>query len=412
MRERRKKAGARLAAELPPLPPEAAAKLAEQVARVAAGCAAGQDTDALREMLTPQPQDPRWDRHLMAALGALAHPAIPSLLAALFGASQDQARRKALKKTLHLLKTRRVPVPAELLPREEVSLGASARGAATALVSPFFGFGESYVILEGPQEFLGGNFLVARISDQEGFRECHLLSLKRKQQAELWDHFRQQGLDQWLPVPPAYAVLLLEQASARTPPGGPGTGRYASLKERIFNYWGRPEQAVEPEDLLPAIRPEERGRFLEQSRDLARDPLFHSWLPGMEEITPWFDKLEQVQNSPLVLSPQQQHIRTDGVVEQATQALYPPETRPRWRRLLLVTAYYLDLLGRGEEARAAQAAAEDLAADRGLLTGENPFLKGVVQYALRLAWEMQQPREAPTPSGLLAPPTDSLLIRR
>lgn len=412
MRERRQKARESPGAELPPLPPAAAAALQDQVDRVAAGCAAGQDPDALRELVTPQPQDPQWDLHLMAALAAVAHPAVPPLLAALFGASPDKARRKALKKALHLLKTRRVPVPARLLPREAVSRGASAGATAGARVSPFFGSGESYIILEGPQELLGGNVLVARLSDQEGFRECHLLSLKRKQQTEFWDQFREQGLDQWITVPSPYAVRLLEEASTRTPPGGPGSARYASLRERIWRHWGRPEEGADPETFLPALRPEERGRLLEQARDLALDPLFHAWLPGVEEITPWMQRLKEVENSPLVLSPQQQQMRADAVIDEATQALYPPETRPRWRRRLLTTAYYLELQGRGEAARAAQAAAEDLAGERGPLSGENPFLQALVHYALQLAREMQKPREAPAASGLVVPPTDSLLIRR
>ena len=46
----------------------------------------------------------------MDALGDLSHPAIPPLLAALFGEARDKVRRKALKKTLHRLKTRGVPL--------------------------------------------------------------------------------------------------------------------------------------------------------------------------------------------------------------------------------------------------------------------------------------------------------------
>ena len=61
----------------------------------------------------------------------------------------------------------------------------------------------------------------------------------------------------------------------------------------------------------------------------------------------------------------------------------------------------------------ARAAAVDLAnPDRSSLTGANPFLKGLVQFALRLAWEAQKPQEPATPSGLVAPPDSSLLIRR
>ena len=107
---------------LPPLAPEAQAALREQVARVAAALEAGQDPATLQEGLTPS-QDPALDLHLMAALGALPHPAVPALLAGIFGSFPDKARRKALKRALHSLKTRGVPVPPELLPREEATVG-------------------------------------------------------------------------------------------------------------------------------------------------------------------------------------------------------------------------------------------------------------------------------------------------
>ncbi len=210
--ERQKRAKARGAAEPAPLAPEARARLESQVARVVGALETEVEPAALQAQVSPDPQDPDWDAHLIAALGALSHPAIPPLLAALFGEARDKIRRKALKKTLHRLKTRGVALSADLLPQEEVSFGAPRPGAAKVFVSPIFGIGESYVILEGPPEILGGNFLVARVSDQEGFKECVLLSLKRQQQAEVWGRFREQGLDQWFSPPPAYAVRLLEEA--------------------------------------------------------------------------------------------------------------------------------------------------------------------------------------------------------
>jgi hypothetical protein len=238
-----------------------------------------------------------------------------------------------------------------------------------------------------------------------------LLSLKRKQEAEVWDRFREQGLEHWLSPPPAYAVRLLEEAYAR--PAGPGAAQYGALREKIFRHWGRPEAAPDLEQELPALAPGEQSRLLEHSRKLALDPWFHSWLPGPEEIAPWLTKLQEVQDSPLVLSEQQKQVRTDGVLEEATRALYPQETRADWARRLLTTAYYLQLSGREEDSRAARAAAADLEeSDRSALYGENPFLKALVQYAVRLAWEMQQPRETASPSGLVAPPGEAGLIRR
>ena len=408
---RQKQAKARGANEPAPLAPEPRARLESQVARVVEALSTEVDPAALQAQVSPNPQDPDWDAHLIAALGALSHPAIPPLLAALFGQARDKIRRKALKKTLHRLKTRGVAMAPDLLPKEEVSFGAPRPGAVAVFVSPIFGIGESYVILEAPPEILGGNFLVARVSDREGFKECVLLSLKRQQQAEVWGRFREQGLDQWFSPPPAYAVRLLEEAY--THKAGSGAAQYGALREKIFRHWGRPEAAPDLDQELPAPSQGEMPRLLEHCRTLAMDPLFVAWLPGPEEIAPWLVKLKEVEDSPLVLSDQQKRIRTDGVLEEATRVLYPLETRADWGRRLLTTAYYLHLNGREDDSRAAQAAAADLAApDRGDLQGENAFLKSLVHYAVRLAREMQQPREPATPSGLIALPGEAGLIRR
>ncbi len=409
--ERQKRAKVQGANEPAALSPEARARLESQVARVVGVLEAEVEPAALEAQVSPDPQDPDWDAHLIAALGALSHPAIPPLLAALFGQARDKTRRKALKKTLHRLKTRGVAMAPDLLPREEVSFGAPRPGAAKVFVSPIFGEGETYVILEAPPEILGGNFLVARVSDQEGFKECVLLSLKRQQQAEVWGRFREQGLDQWFSPPPAYAVRLLEEAF--THKGATGAAQYRALREKIFRHWGRPEAAPDLDQELPAISPQELPRLLEHCRKLALDPLFLSFLPGPEEITPWLAKLKEVEASPLVLSEQQKLVRMDGVMDEATRALYPPETWLDWSRRLLTTAYYLHLSGREDDSRAARAAVADLAdPNRGALAGEHAFLKSLVQSAVRLAYEMAPPREPATGSGLIASPGEAGLIRR
>jgi hypothetical protein len=406
-----KKAKPRSAHEAAALSPEARARLESQVARVVEALETGIEPDALPALVSPEPQDPDWDAHLIAALGSLGHPAIPMLLAALFGPARDKIRRKALKKTLHRLKTRGVAIAPDLLPKEEASFASPRPGAAKVSVSAIFGRGESYVILEAPAEVLGGNFLVARVSDQEGFQECVLLSLRRQQQAEVWGRFREQGLDQWFSPPPAYAVRLLEEAYAHKT--GAGAAQYGALREKIFRHWGRPEAAPDLEQELPAPAPPEMPRLLEHARELALDPLLISFLPGPEEITPWLAKLQEVEDSPLVLTDQQKQVRIDGLLDEATRTLYPPETRPGWSRRLLTTAYYLHLDGREEDARALRAAAIGLEApEMSALAGENAFLKSLVQNTVALALDMQPPREPAAPSGLITAPGETGLIRR
>ncbi len=406
------KTKARTEAGLAPLSPELQARLESQMARVAAALLQEEADPALKALVTPDPQDAQWDLHLMAALGALKHPAIAPLLAALFGEARDKLRRKALKKTLHLLQTRGIAVPPDLLPREEVRLGAPRPGTAMAVVSPVFGNGDSYLILEGAPEVLGGNFLVSRLTETEGLKECVLLTLKRQQQDEFWGRFREQGLDEWFDLPPAYAVRLLDEAYRSHPDNDAGY-RFAGLREKIVGHWGRPESAPAPVEALPPVPASERPRLLEHSRRLAMDPLFRSWIPGVEEIGPWLEKLAEVRKSPLVLSEPQKQVRLDAVLDEATRALYPPDTRGNWGRRLKAMAYYLHLKGREEDSRAALATAEDLAApETSALTGESLFLKGLVQQTLLLVWQMHQPEEPAGASGLVAPPGDSLLIRR
>ncbi len=402
-------------AGLPALPPETAAALEAQVDRVAQALEPEADPETLKSLVQPQPHDPRWDLHLMAALGALAHPAIPLLLAARFGAAPDKTRRKFLKRTLHLMKTRGVLVPPNLLPKDEPRPLVAEQAAPRAHVSQILGNGYRYVVLEGPREYLGGNILVAQLSDREGFVECHVLDVKSKQKAKFWENLRgADGLVDPLTVPAAYAVSLLEDAYQLNPSEG-GASRYASLRERIRSHWGKPEDAP-PRPAIPEVIPGERSRLLDESRRLALDPLFHSWLPGQEEIAPWLEKVLEALDSPLVLSEPQKQARAEGVKDEATRALYPPEDRELWSRRLLEMAYYLDLKGRAQDALAAWAAADDLSPTqqkRGPLTGDNPFLIELVGFALRMAWEIREQAKKPeSPTGLVVPAEGSSLIWR
>jgi hypothetical protein len=410
-KERRKKSKKGPDAALPPLSPDAAERLRAQVAELQAALARGENPEEVQVLVNPAPDDLAWDLNLITALAAVRHETVPFLLANLLEKSPNKERRKAVKRALHVLKTRGLNVPEDILPREEAHPGAVVPSAAAlAYVSPIFANGERYVILEGPKGYLGGNILVARLSDIEGFRECHLFSLKSKHREEFWEQFREQGLD-FAAVPPAYAVRLLEETFAQNPSSAAAT-EYPPLRTPLWQHWGLPEK---PEDLaarLPALAEGERQSNLERSRQLAMSDPFQSWLPSSQEIAPWVKKVQEVEESPLILAGHQQRARFDRIVEEAARSLYPSDTRNRWRRRLLEMAYFLHLKGRTEEARAAQAAGEDLAAgESSAFKGENPFLAGMIMLALRLALEQRTHPEAKAPSGLIMPSGESLLIR-
>ena len=188
------------------------------------------------------------------------------------------------------------------------------------------GNGDSYVVLEAPQEILGGNFLVAIINDRKALRSA-LLSLKSRQQAEFWDHYRQQGLTEWFPGARPYAVRLLEEAYPveRRRRGRP----IWLLREKIWKNWGRPKTPRTWSRSPAGHRPRRTSAASWSTpANWPLDPLFHTWMPGLDELTPWVEKFQEIEESPLVLSDQQKQARGDALVDEATRALYPPETRP------------------------------------------------------------------------------------
>ncbi len=402
------------AATPPPLPsltPEAAAVLEARLAALKEALAGGAEPKELAGLLAPGPPDPAWEDHLLAALVQLAHPAVPPLLVLLFGQGADRRRQKALKKALHLLKTKGVPVAADLLARKEREVSSGSRPAVTARVSPVLGLGERYVILEGSRQALGATMLVARLSDLAGLKEFHALEATRSQREELWQHLREQGLEHWIEVPPPYATKLLEEALALNPDAA-GAKDYAALRSRLWQHLGRPEEAPRLEEELPPLSAPELATALEQARHLGRHPLFHPWLPAPEEVAPWVQKIQEAEASPLILAEHQQRTRLEGILEEAARALFPLESRALWQRRLLDMAFVLKSLGRSEEARAARAAAQDLAArSASPLLGESPFLLGLVEVAIWLAREyLRRTEPSPTPSGLVAPPGAAPLI--
>ncbi len=391
-----------------PLAPERAAALQEQLARLREALAAGADTEQLRDLVTLEPADLAWDLHLMRELGKIAHAAIPPLLAVLFGQSPDKERRKALKRALHVLRTRGVPVLTDLLPREGPKPPTSPEAPAVAArISPVLGNGECFVIMEGPREILGGgSILISRVSDIQGFRECSLFSLSKRRREEFWREFASERIDEFVPVPPAYALRLLEEALALTPDGDPQRDEYLPLRESLWRHLGRPDEAPTLDDLLPPVDPAEPHRTPEDPHTLARNDLFLSWVPGLEEIKPWLEKFEALQNSPLVLTEQQQHVRQEMLVDEAAAALFPPADRPRWGRRLLKMAYFFHLKEQTGKVQAAQTAAHSLLSeDPSPLAGENPFLRELVIYALLMAEKyLKQEKPQAESSSLIIPP--------
>ena len=164
----------------------------------------------------------------------------------------------------------------------------------------------------------------------------------------------------------------------------------SSLQDRLG-----PDPAPDIRTLLPPL--ENREQFLEQSRHLSLEEDFLNWHFSPEELAPWFEKIQEIEKSPLVLTSDQKVARVERTVDEATRELFPPEQRRLLCQRLLEMAYYLDQTGRPHLARQAQAAGEDLERERSLLERENPFLFGLLMFPLREMYDSDKEPKAPPP---------------
>jgi len=393
------------------LAPEAQEGLEELLEKVKQTLAEGQEAAAVLELLASQPPgDLAWDLALIAGLGRIAHPAIPEALQRHFGPETDRHRQKALKKAFHVLKTRQVPVPAPISLAASPLVRPAPMAPSGCHISMVDGFGNRMIFLQVAKEGLGFNVLQALVNDREGLKDFYTLSLSKKRRRELLEEYNQDQLGRMVSVPPAYGLKLIEEAYSNTADlDSEGLATYRRVRDRLLERIDL-EAAPTLEDLLPRLEEHEAILYLEKSRELGLDEAFQTWLPAPEELASYFQKLREVYESPLVLTEDQKNERLDAVIAQAVAELFPLEQRPLLSRRLLEMAYFLDCLGKSEQARMAQAAGEDLKHRRVVLQGENPFLRGLVWHSMLAIVEyLKDVEEAVEQERAVTAPPDPLI---
>jgi hypothetical protein len=377
------------------LGPESRETLTPLVARVHQALVEGADKGRILEIVAAHPvHGPAQELALLEALARLPHPLMPEIVQAHFSGGHDKARRKALKKAYHHLKAQGVKIPPDLVKSEERAVVRPLLSAAPVkgYLSRPEGNGSRMLILQLPRQGQSFNLFLALVNDLDGIQDAYAVLLSNK---ETKKYLEQTGHDmpgELVEAPPAHVLKIIEDAYHSSPDQAvEAVATYVRVRSVLKNRLGQ-ETAPELQDLLPVL--EDREPYLEQSRDLALEEDFFNWHFTPEDLTPWFEKIQEIENSPLVLTPEQKVARVERTIDEATRELFPSEKRRLLRRRLLEMAYYLDRTGRPHLARQAQAAGEDLERDRSPLERENPFLFGLLMFPLREMYEMAKaPRE-------------------
>ncbi len=344
--------------------------------------------DTVVQVLAANPlATPEEDLILIEALARLPHPVMPAVLQTYFG-SDRKDRRKVLKKAWHQLKAQGIAVPEEYF-REHgpgILTSAAESAAITAYVSRIENNGSRMVILYLPGQGQLFNLMAVLANDEEGLLDGYAMAMGRNEVKRYLEQVRAELPGTLAPVDPGYAFGVLEACWQRHPEADNEVAKtYQAVRPLLQQRLG--DLLIEDvTTLLP--QPSEVADYVQDTANLLLMEDFFQWTLSPEEISPWLEKIQAVNNSPLHLSDEQIKARYEDIMRQALQELFPPSRRQLLAQRLLHMAYYLECSDRPYHARLAQAAALDVARERSLLEEESFFLTALFMLPLEISLKM------------------------
>jgi hypothetical protein len=287
------------------------------------------------------------------ALGEIGDERIAALLAAAVPTAAAQPLRKALRRALHRLRQRGVPVTeiAAPPPTRRPLGGDEPEG----LMSAVDGTGSRIVWLIRAQPSGSQLLVAAEVNVPGGLRDLSVSETSRKHLREARQRLRREARLQVVSTPFAVLdALLLE-----------GQDRLATAERRLDYRRLRPRlttrTATAPaEPVSTRVSPPDETEvetLLAESAALLEEPELGTWWPSPDRAAAVLERIEALDASPLVLSDVQQQQRLADLLAEGHEGLYPSEPTARW---LDATAYVFAETERLEAARRALAVAQIL----------------------------------------------------
>lgn len=327
-------------------------------------------------------------------LGRIADPAAVEALIKIEATAPAKDLKREARRSLFKLEQRGLTVA-----RAE---DASAGKRSVAPISEIEGYltiidgaGDRLVWLVRPHAGGGLQLLQGVVSDRSGLLQADGGVVKRKDLRSQAEEIQKNGTLPMAPVPWEYADAILYDAYDKAKAAGQKTGQFASMRA-AFNAT-KPREVEHPiygRLAKDAAQTEDwRGR----SRRLLEEPAFRYWLVDEDWIKPYLDRIEQAQESRLVLNDAQKEERLAAIVRDAAREIFAGERGAIFRRRLEDASWCLAEAGRSEPALLAFAVALQLAeGDTGML--DIAFLTGLVQKSIAyyLAQAKQKAKEEPS----------------
>ncbi|PTL77490.1 hypothetical protein [Vitiosangium sp. GDMCC 1.1324] len=346
----------------------------------------------------------------------------PTLAEALAG-SRNKALAKAAKKALYRLRSRGVEVaeparPSASEPSRPIPTGPEP---LPALLTSIDGTGERVVEIARPLR--GGGVEAAQFlySDELGVTRIQVTELSRGEYRRVVKEATRPGPDAAVEIP---HVEALERLAAAVGLNLRTRTAFPQGLDTVLRHLG-----VQPRDVpveLPPPEPEDE-RLAHEAHKLHEEPELRGWLPPMAELERLAFKIDELESSPLALTPAQRNEELIQATHVQAHAFFASqETRRLYAHRLWEMALHLERLGKEQPSRVARAEARRLAHgpteppsrfaerlyEKALLvtmaerTAPSPRQRGEAQATSRAA-QQEQTREPETerrsPGGIILP---------
>jgi hypothetical protein len=266
-----------------------------------------------------------------------------------------KAARKGLRRVRHRLRSSGVAVPESAPAATVATLAPLDEGIDEARVTALDPHGVRIAYLASDRAGGGVRLFELALDESRGVLEFDVFEAGRSRARRFLRGAEQR--DHWPAVPaPSASVRALiaraaaHQASDRSAPRG-------------FNEWrsrlsDAPAGTRTPGELA-------RDGLGSGALDRAlvagwvRDGVVGPWPPPIERVQPLIEKLDELAKSVVIVSGAARREQVDAAVDDALEAIYPPEERGRIADLFEETGYVWWQTGREDDARQALAAAAD-----------------------------------------------------
>lgn len=331
------------------------------------------------------------DLALVFLLGRIVDPATIEALTGLEQKTADREVKREIRRSLYKLAQK----------GQKALLSPVDNSGETKVEKPVFGLGpglEGYlssvdgagnrmVWLAKPKVGSGIQMLQGILNDREGLVQVGESLLRRKELRQMMAEIKEKHGISMIPVPWDFADWVLYEAFDR----GKALGR-SGLEQFQFMraHMNLAKPIPRPHPIYDHLQSEEvrSGTWREASKKVLEEPEFLSWVLDEDWIRPYVERVQEAQESRLVLNPMQKEERMGRLVHEITQELFGGEVGRCFAGRMEDMALYLLLTDRKERAQSALSVALALK-DQDLAGLGVPFLHGLIRKSLA-AYQTQE----------------------